>query len=503
MMDPEYAPEYAIVVPTVGRPGLAELLRPVLEAPEESAPSDVVVVDDRPEDEATGPLPGIDDPRVRTLRTGGRGPATARQAGWQSCTAPWIVFLDDDVRPPWDWAHRLRGDLRSVPRGVAGTQGRIVVPRPEGRRPTDSERNTIALERARWITADLALRRSALERVGGFDTRFRRAYREDTDLALRLEDAGFRLRQGARVCVHPLAEGRPRASLSAQRGNADDVLMRHLHGTRWRERVEEPRGTLRSHLITTALPLAALAATVKGHPRLAAAAGALWAARTVGFAARRIVAGPARFDEWVDMALTSVAIPPLAVWYRGVGELRYARAHRRPSVRAVLFDRDGTLVEDVPYNGDPDRVVPRPGAAEAVALAREHGLAVAVVTNQSGIGRKMITEEDVAAVNRRIDRLIGPVDLWSLCPHREEDGCSCRKPRPGMVVGAAWALGVAPAECAVVGDIGADVEAAAAAGARGILVPTPRTREEEVRGAPEVAEDPFAAVSRLVEGGRT
>lgn len=496
-------PEYAIVVPTVGRPGLAELLRPLLEAPEESAPSDVVVVDDRPQDEATEPLPDTDDPRVRTLRTGGRGPATARQAGWQSCTAPWIVFLDDDVRPPRDWPHRLRGDLREVPEDVAGTQGRINVPRPEGRRPADSERNTIALERARWITADLALRRSALERVGGFDTRFPRAYREDTDLALRLEDAGLRLRRGDRECVHPLGRRRPRASLRAQRGNADDVLMRHLHGVHWRERVDEPPGALRSHLITTALPVVAVAASIKGHRWLAAMAGAAWVARTVGFAARRIAAGPVEFAEWADMALTSVAIPPLATWHRGVGELRYALAGRRPTVRAVLFDRDGTLVEDVPYNGDPDRVVSRPGAAEAVALAREHGLAVAVVTNQSGIGRKRITEEDVAAVNRRIDRLIGPFDVWSICPHREEDGCSCRKPAPGMVVGVAWALGVSPAECAVVGDIGADVEAAAAAGARGILVPTPRTREEESRTAPEVAQDPLAAVTRLIEGGRT
>lgn len=495
-------PEYAIVVPTVGRPGLEEVLRTVLRAPRACVPTEVVVVDDRPSGATTGPLPGTDRPRVRTLRTGGGGPALARQAGWQSCTTPWIVFLDDDVRPPPDWPERLCADLRGLAPNVAGTQGRIVVPRPEGRPATDAERNTIALERARWITADLALRRSALERVGGFDTRFPRAYREDTDLVLRLWDAGLDLTQGERKCLHPLREGERRASLGAQRGNADNALMRRLHGSRWRERVGEAPGALRSHLVTTALPILAATAALTRHPGPAAVLGAAWAMRTARFAGRRITPGPNDPAEWIDMALTSVLIPPLAVWHRLSGEVRHAGATRRPPVRAVLFDRDGTLVEDVPYNGDPEQVVPRPGAAEAVALARDHGLSVAVVTNQSGIGRRLLTEGEVTAVNRRIDEIFGPFDRWQVCPHREEDDCFCRKPRPGMVFDAAAELGVSPAECAVVGDIGADVEAAAAAGARGVLVPTPRTRAEERHRAPEVADDPFMAVARLVGGGR-
>ncbi|HIY42769.1 MAG TPA: HAD family hydrolase [Candidatus Nocardiopsis merdipullorum] len=181
-----------------------------------------------------------------------------------------------------------------------------------------------------------------------------------------------------------------------------------------------------------------------------------------------------------------------------MGELRHAGAGPRPPVRAVLFDRDGTLVEDVPYNNDPDKVVPRPGATEAVALAREHGLAVGVVTNQSGVGRGFLTERELAAVNARVEILLGPFDLWQVCPHVHEDGCSCRKPRPGMLIDAAERLGVHPAECAVVGDIGADMQAASAVGARGVLVPTPLTRSEERIEAPEVATDPFAALVTLI-----
>ncbi len=165
---------------------------------------------------------------------------------------------------------------------------------------------------------------------------------------------------------------------------------------------------------------------------------------------------------------------------------------------AVLFDRDGTLVVDVPYNGDPGRVEPIPGARAALDRVRERGVRTAVVSNQSGVARGLLTAEAVAAVNARVEELLGPLGPWAICPHGPEDGCACRKPAPGLVLEAARALAVAPGRCAVIGDIGADVEAARAAGARGILVPTPVTRPEEVAAADEVSPDLRAAVERLL-----
>ncbi|MFF9607364.1 D-glycero-alpha-D-manno-heptose-1,7-bisphosphate 7-phosphatase [Streptomyces sp. NPDC014684] len=153
----------------------------------------------------------------------------------------------------------------------------------------------------------------------------------------------------------------------------------------------------------------------------------------------------------------------------------------RPPLGAVLFDRDGTLVADVPYNGDPDRVRPLPGAAEAVALARGAGLATAVISNQSGIGRGLLTAEQVRAVNERADELLGGLGAWIFCPHAPEAGCACRKPRPGLVLAAAARLGVRPDRCLVIGDIAADLLAARAAGARGVLVPNAATAPAEVR----------------------
>jgi HAD superfamily hydrolase (TIGR01662 family) len=167
-------------------------------------------------------------------------------------------------------------------------------------------------------------------------------------------------------------------------------------------------------------------------------------------------------------------------------------------LRAVLFDRDGTLVVDVPYCGDPSQVRPVPAAPQALALLRDAGIHIGVVSNQSGIARGLLRREQVDAVNRRVDDLLGPFDVWQMCPHGPDDGCTCRKPAPGMVLAAAERLGVAPADVAVVGDIGADVGAAQAAGARSVLVPTPVTRPEEIAAAPVVRGDLVAAVRHLL-----
>jgi D-glycero-D-manno-heptose 1,7-bisphosphate phosphatase len=165
---------------------------------------------------------------------------------------------------------------------------------------------------------------------------------------------------------------------------------------------------------------------------------------------------------------------------------------------AVLFDRDGTLVFDVPYNGDPERVRPVPGARRALDSLRAKGIAVGVVTNQSGVARGLLTLDQVHAVNDRVERLLGPFDTWQVCPHGERDACPCRKPRPGMVLAASAALGVPVCRITVIGDIGRDVEAGRAAGARAILVPTAQTRREEIDAAPEVCSNLVDAVRKVV-----
>jgi histidinol-phosphate phosphatase family protein len=172
-------------------------------------------------------------------------------------------------------------------------------------------------------------------------------------------------------------------------------------------------------------------------------------------------------------------------------------------VDGVLFDRDGTLVVDVPYNGDPDLVEPVPGALDALGRLRDAGVALGIVSNQSGVARGLLTAAQVRAVNRRVVELLGPFGAVAWCPHGPAAGCGCRKPAPGLVVAAARRLGLEPERCAVVGDIGADVDAARAAGARAVLVPNRRTLPTEVAAAERaggvaVAPDLGAAVDVLL-----
>jgi histidinol-phosphate phosphatase family protein len=492
-------PKYAVVVPTTGRPSLAVLLASL--ARQEHRPHEVVVVDDRRS--AGAPLDVPACPGARVVHCGGRGPAAARNAGWRATSAPWVVTLDDDVVLPDGWSAALAADIDAAAGDVGAVAGRILVPAPPGRRPTDWERSTAGLERARWATADMAFARAALEAVGGFDERFPRAYREDADLAARLRAAGCALVQGDRHVVHPVRVADRWVSVRVQRGNADDALMRAVHGPDWRRVTECGPGRLPWHVATVATGLLAFGLATRRCRAAAALAGAAWVGLTGEFAWRRIAPGPRTADEVLTMLATSVAIPPAAVAWRAIGTWRHRGARAWPAgVRAVLFDRDGTLVHDVPYNRDPALVRPVDGARRAVQRLRAAGLRVGLVTNQSGIARGLLTADDVRAVNTELERRIGAFDAVAFCPHGPDDGCACRKPAPGLVLQAASALGVRPDQTVVIGDIGADVGAAQAAGARSILVPTPVTRSEEIAAAPVVAPDLDTAVDLVLAGRR-
>jgi histidinol-phosphate phosphatase family protein len=501
---------YDVVVPTAGRDSLGALLAG-LAALDGAPPGRVVLADDRRRggrSVAAAVPPGLLG-RTAIVRSGGRGPAAARNAGWRATNAPWVVFLDDDVLVEPGWGRSLAADLDGLDRDVAGSQGRVRVPLPAGRRPTDWERNVAGLQTGRWITADMALRRSAIVSVEGFDERFPRPYREDADLGLRLAHQRRAIVRGTRTVVHPVPRAGAWVSVRKQAGNRDDALMRRLHGPGWRKEAGAPRGRLGAHTATAAAGAGAAIAIARRHPRAATAAGAAWLAGTAELAWRRIAPGPRDVREVSRMLATSALLPFAATGHRAWGELTVRRRVRRPAhggsgacPAAVLLDRDGTLVVDVPYNGDPARVVPMPGAREAVARLRAAGIGLGVVSNQSGIGRGLLDPEQVDAVNARIEVLLGPLGPWAICPHGPDERCGCRKPEPGLVHDAAERLGVAPARCAVIGDIGADVEAARAAGARAILVPTTATRLEEIAAAPELAPDLPGAVDLLLGADR-
>lgn len=496
------AARIAIVVPTIGRATLIPLLaalhsQAVAAGGRSSAVIDeIVVVDDRPRPPC-GPVavdPG--PPRIRLVRTGGRGPAAARNAGWRCSLCDWIVFIDDDVSVRAGWVNALCEDVTEAADHVVGVQGRILVPVGPGP-STDWARQTRRLETGRWITADMAYRRAVLAEVGGFDEAFRRAYREDSDLGLRAARLGD-LTVGSRRADHPVRPEDWTASVRRQRGNADDVLMRRKHGPGWRTASASPRGRLPVHVgIVTAL--LAVPAWWPRHPRAGVVAASLGTAGMIELFARRIAGTDHDVRAYARVAATTAAIPFAATAWWSWGTLRrWPQRPTRPA--AVLFDRDGTLIEDVPYNGDPELVVPVAGARRALDRLRRAGIPVGIVSNQSAVGLGKIDAADVEACNRRLEALLGPFDVTTCCPHTDADRCDCRKPRAGMVREAAARLGVAPAACLVIGDTAADSGAAEVVGARSILVPNAETRPIEVDRAPLVAPDLAQAVAMVLAG---
>jgi len=494
--------ETTIVIPTLGRPSLWVLLD-ALASQTVPLHRPVILVDDRPDrdDLAVGDLPI----EVEVVRTGGGGPARARNIGWRHTRTPWVSFLDDDVVPDVSWYRDLIADLRLLEdypeQEIVGSQGRLTVPLPDDRRPTDWERGTASLETSAWITADMSYRRDRIAEVGGFDERFRRAFREDADLALRLGADRGRIVTGSRHVTHPVRPSDDWASLRAQAGNADDILMRAIHGPGWHERANAPEGRRKAHLAITASGALAIAGLLSRRRRLATAGALGWLVGTLELARDRIAPGPRTADEIRRMLLTSAAIPAAATWHllRGI-RLHHDAPPWRGIPELVLLDRDGTLIEDVPYNGDPALVRPLPGVREALDRLRAEGVRLMIVTNQSAIGRGVITEQQADAVDDRVIELLGPFEAVLRCPHSPDDRCECRKPGPDLIKQALASTGVHPDRAVMVGDIGSDIDAAKHAGVSGILIPTIQTRREEVAAAPRTSAGLVQAVDQMLGG---
>lgn len=186
---------------------------------------------------------------------------------------------------------------------------------------------------------------------------------------------------------------------------------------------------------------------------------------------------------------------------------------------AIFIDRDGTINEDIGYVSAPDELIVYPYAAEAVRLINESNLKAIVITNQSGIARRMYTEATLAAIHdRMVEELArggARIDAIYYCPHHPRIGdehyrraCDCRKPGTGMLAQAAREHDIDLTRSFVIGDKSSDINLATNAGARGVLVMTGYGRETLAnRGtwpcAPAIiADDLLDAVRRILESGK-
>ncbi len=147
------------------------------------------------------------------------------------------------------------------------------------------------------------------------------------------------------------------------------------------------------------------------------------------------------------------------------------------SQKWIILDRDGVINYDSDhFIKSPEEWQPLPGSLEAIARLNQNGYKVLVISNQSGIARKLFTSEAVAAINQKmidaVARLDGQIEQIYFCPHGPDDECDCRKPRPGLFLQAAEEHGFGLNHVYAVGDSVRDLQAAMLAGATPVLVKT-------------------------------
>ncbi len=317
----------SIVVPTRGRPDLLkQCFGSLLRQDFSPAAYEIVIVDDGPHPATRAALVeclaraghkgGI--PRIAYIASPGpHGPAAARNYGWRAAQGKLIAFTDDDTiaSPAW-----LRNGLQAMDADVNAAWGKIHMPH-EGT-PTDYERDAKGLETAEFVTANCFCTKQALEKIDGFDERFQFAWREDADLYFRLLQLGGRVVHAPDALItHPIRPAPWGVSMRQQKKIQSDALLYKKHPVLYRRKIRaKPRWDY--YLIVACLAVFLLALPL-GYPRFAAAAGTIWLLLTMRFCAMRL-SGTAKTPSHIaEMLVTSALIPPLAVFWRMVGAMKF------------------------------------------------------------------------------------------------------------------------------------------------------------------------------------
>ena len=320
----------SVVIPTFRRPQLiVRCLEAVIAQRLDADAFEVIVVDDGCTADTQAAVEGVARAHpahaIRYLRPShGHGPAAARNAGWQAARAPLVAFTDDDTVPDREW---LRAGERALGADAVAVSGRVVVPSPDplvhgdAAAPTDHELMTRGLESAEFVTANAFVRRSALFEVGGFDERFKRAWREDSDLQFALIDKGRIVRCEDAVVEHPVRVEAWGVSLRQQKNVFYDALLYKKHPRLYRERILATPPWNYYAVVLLSIAAAVFVATgVIGSAVVSAAVALILIGALARRRLRRTSHTPAHV---IEMIVTSFAIPFLSVYWRLRGAIHF------------------------------------------------------------------------------------------------------------------------------------------------------------------------------------
>jgi len=249
-----------------------------------------------------------------------RGPAAARNAGWQAANGRLIAFTDDDCQPQRDWLQgywRAYIEMKHI--HIAFT-GRIIVPCSP--RPTDYEKNIAQLEQAAFVTANCACSKLALQRVRGFDEAFTMAWREDSELHFKLMEAHIPIVYVTdAVVIHPVRKARWGISLFTEKKNHFNALLFRKHPAFSRRWI--PQNGLAGYYMIIILFITALTAMLLRWPTFVAIALAGWLLLEIQFIGKRLRGTSKKPGHVLEMVITSLLIPWIAVFWSWYGYLKF------------------------------------------------------------------------------------------------------------------------------------------------------------------------------------
>lgn len=321
-------PEFSVVVPTCQHPAL---LLKCLDALGRQRLArnrfEVIVVD---EGNSSDTATAVALFRRQVAQSGGalevrylaqpqqRGYASARNRGWKAARGQMVAFTDDDCLPQPDW---LLSALTSFQRGAQVITGQLRLTLPGSTMQYDPK--ALYVETGEFISANCFCRKSALERVGGFEEAFDSAWREDSDLQFNFIQAGIPISQcPVAVVVHPMREMPWYQALANERKNRYDALLYKRHPDLFRQRIETDRSLILEYYALVLAITAGFLGVVSGSATTATAGFVLWGALSVNLIWQRLPGNSvgARLPQTV---LTALATPFLTVYWRLFGAIKY------------------------------------------------------------------------------------------------------------------------------------------------------------------------------------
>lgn len=247
------------------------------------------------------------------------GPAAARNLGWILAEAPLVVFTDDDCIPDSNWLAAMWRCYEASGKREVAFSGRTVVPVAE--HPTDYEKNISNLASAEFITANCACTRKALARVGGFDERYRMAWREDSDLQFKFIDSRIPiLKVEDAVVTHPVRKAPWGVSIREEQKGMFNALLYKKFPRLYKEKIQP---TPQWHYYVIAAFLIAAAGFIARQDALKFAGLAGWILLTSAFTWKRLKATSHSWKHVAEMVLTSAVIPLLSLFWRFYGSWKY------------------------------------------------------------------------------------------------------------------------------------------------------------------------------------